>query len=114
MKEHPVISSEILKGIVSSLPIIEGVKHHHEKYNGTGYPDGLKADKIPLVARIISVADTFDALISHRPYRKATSPSKALEVISELSGEQLDPMVVEAFKSWLMKTSMINSNKKAA
>ena len=114
MKEHPVISSEILKGIVSSQPIIEGVKHHHEKFNGTGYPDGLKGDKIPLVARIISVADTFDALISHRPYRKATSPAKALEIISELSGEQLDPIVVQAFKSWLMKTSMLNSNKKAA
>ena len=77
MKMHPVISEEIIQGYINSKPIIDGVRYHHEKFNGSGYPDGLKGEEIPLTARVISVADTFDALISHRPYRKATSPKKS-------------------------------------
>ena len=70
MKKHPVHSFEILKDCFANSDIVDGVKYHHEKYDGSGYPSKLKEDEIPLASRIVAVADTFDALISHRPYRK--------------------------------------------
>jgi putative nucleotidyltransferase with HDIG domain len=75
------------------------VRHHHERFDGAGYPDGLAAEEIPLGARIVAVADTFDALTSDRPYRSAGSRRDALELLAAEAGSQHDPEVVRAFCS---------------
>ena len=84
MKEHPVFSYEILKNHLDNRDIIDGVKFHHEKYDGSGYPNQLSGNQIPLASRMVAVADTFDALISHRPYRKGIPPQKAVEKLREI------------------------------
>jgi HD-GYP domain-containing protein (c-di-GMP phosphodiesterase class II) len=73
------------------------VHHHHERYDGKGYPNGLKGEKIPLGARIMAVADSFDAMTSDRPYRKAMDVKEALAEITKNSGTQFDPKIVEVF-----------------
>jgi putative nucleotidyltransferase with HDIG domain len=95
--QHPHVGSKIMSHIDQLENIIPIIRHHHESYNGNGYPDKLKAKQIPLGARIIAIADTFDAMTSDRPYRKAISPEAAKEEITKLSGIQFDPEVVEAF-----------------
>ena len=77
--------------------IIPGVKHHHERHDGRGYPDGLKEDEIELNAKIISVADTFDAMTSDRPYRKGMDVKVAIEELIRCSGTQFDAKIVDAF-----------------
>ena len=114
MKEHPVISESMLHGLLENKDIILGVKHHHEKFDGTGYPSCLKEEKIPLSARLIAVADTFDALISHRPYRKGIAPEQALDVMKKFSGTQLDPVILKALTSFVQKSTMIKKTKKVA
>lgn len=94
---HPSIGANIVKDIQFYKPMIPCIKHHHEKFNGTGYPDKLKGDEIPLLARIISVADTYDAITSTRPYRSALSKEKALMILNEIRGIQLDPIIVDVF-----------------
>ncbi len=96
MREHPVIGSVILQPIKELEDAILGVKYHHEKYDGSGYPEGLKGNQIPLVATIISVADTFDAMTTDRPYRRGLSKKEAITEIKQVSGKQLDPQVVNA------------------
>jgi len=76
------------------------VRHHHERFDGDGYPDGLAGEEIPLGARIVAVADTFDALSSARPYRAAMDPERALGVLADQVGSQFDPAVVAAFRSY--------------
>ena len=93
MKGHTIL--EPLEQLASSLP---GMLHHHERYDGKGYPQGLKGKKIPLEARIIAVADTFDAITSSRAYRPAKTPEEALEEIEKVAGTQLDPDLVKVFK----------------
>lgn len=99
MRSHPVRSAELVATISSLRGYVERcVRHHHECYDGTGYPDGLAGDEIPVGARIIMIADTADAMTTDRPYRKALS---YLEVVAELekyAGRQFDPWLVEAFK----------------
>jgi HD-GYP domain-containing protein (c-di-GMP phosphodiesterase class II) len=73
------------------------VRSHHERYDGRGYPDGLKGDEIPFIARIISVSDTFDAITSDRPYRQKKMAEIAVQIIKDNSGTQFDPIVVSAF-----------------
>ncbi|MEA1928073.1 MAG: HD domain-containing protein, partial [Candidatus Auribacterota bacterium] len=97
IKRHPLIAAEILGPIDELKDIIKLIKHHHENYDGTGYPDGISGENIPLGSRIIAVADTFDAITSTRPYRKAQSEAFAIKEIKEHSGEQFDPEVVSAF-----------------
>jgi HD-GYP domain-containing protein (c-di-GMP phosphodiesterase class II) len=75
------------------------VLHHHERYDGSGYPDGLAGEEIPLGSRIVAVADTIDAVTSARPYRPAMGPRKGLELLQREAGTQLDPRVVDAFCS---------------
>lgn len=99
IKKHPGIGTEILKGIKELLPILPAVLHHQEKFDGTGYPSGLRDKKIPLLARIIAVADAFDAMISDRPYRKGLTPQEAIAEIKKCSGTQFDPRCVRAFVS---------------
>ncbi len=97
IKQHPVMSWEVLSPIAGFEAVLEGVKHHHENFDGTGYPSGLARDQIPLIARIIRVADVFDALTSTRSYRAAFSAEDAIRVLREEAGTKLDPAVVDSF-----------------
>jgi response regulator RpfG family c-di-GMP phosphodiesterase len=97
MQEHVAIGTEILGNIHFLEPAIQTVRHHHERWDGKGYPDGLAGAQIPLWARIISVADSFDAMTQDRPYRKALEPDKAREEIQRMAGSQYDPQIVQAF-----------------
>jgi putative nucleotidyltransferase with HDIG domain len=97
IKEHSVTGASILHPIKELGDIANEVKAHHERYDGTGYPDGLKGEDIPFIARIISVADTFDAITSDRPYRQKGMAEVAIKIIKENSGTQFDPIVVSAF-----------------
>jgi ribonuclease P protein subunit RPR2 len=99
MSRHPVIGAQILRGIEFLGEAKAVVRHHHERWDGTGYPDGLVADEIPLAARVFAVADTLDAVTTDRPYRDACSLTYAREVINAASGSQFDPVVVHAFLS---------------
>jgi putative two-component system response regulator len=97
IKEHPGKGREILKNIRQLKEISSWLRSHHEKYDGTGYPDGLKADEIPLPARILAVADTYDAMTSDRSYRKGLPHEVAVEEIKRCVDTQFDPMVVDVF-----------------
>jgi len=96
MKTHTTKGANILRGVAQLRDMIPGIELHHESLDGAGYPHGLKGDEVPLLARIIAVADTFDALTTSRPYQKARSPKAALEIIHSLSGKRLDPAAVAA------------------
>jgi len=97
IKEHPLIGVNILRSIKELEGSILGVKSHHERFDGKGYPDGLKGDQIPLIASIISVADSFDAMTTNRPYRSALFKEKAINEIKCLSGQQFCPRVTDSF-----------------
>jgi putative nucleotidyltransferase with HDIG domain len=94
---HTVFGAEILNHIRQLKSVVPGVKYHHEKYDGSGYPDGIKGNDAPIVARIIAVADTFDAMTTDRPYRKGLSFDTAFEELKKHAGTQFDPDVVNAF-----------------
>ena len=97
MHKHPIHAFEMLSPIAYLRPALDIPYCHHEKWDGTGYPRGLKRKEIPLAARIFAVVDVYDALISDRPYRKAWSREEALEYIRQESGRHFDPQVVEMF-----------------
>jgi putative nucleotidyltransferase with HDIG domain len=97
MRKHPAIGYEMLRDVKFLTVAAEIVYSHHERYDGKGYPKGLKDDEIPLGSRIFAVADAFDAMTSDRPYRRALDWRKAREEILTNSGVQFDPKVVEAF-----------------
>ncbi|MFX4263839.1 HD-GYP domain-containing protein [Pelotomaculum propionicicum] len=97
IKMHPIYAEEILEHIKHLKGVIPGVKHHHERYDGSGYPEQLKGDGIDIIARIISVVDAFDAMTTDRPYRKRMELAKAFDELRENSGTQFDPKVVDAF-----------------
>ena len=97
MKQHTIIGANILKSIDELNNAIDGVKYHHERYDGKGYPEGLEGDKLPVISAIIAVADAYDAMISDRPYRKAYPKGKAIVIVKEGSGTQFDPKIVRAF-----------------
>jgi len=97
IRSHPVIGQTIIKGIKFMFDIGEVVCHHHEHYDGKGYPDGIKGIEIPLESRIIAVADTYDAMTSDRSYRTGSTHDEAIAEIKKVSGSQLDPELVEIF-----------------
>lgn len=97
IKEHPVIGVTILKPIKELEHSLAGIRYHHERPDGRGYPEGLKGDQVPLIASIISVADSYDAMISDRPYRAALYKNEAIKEIKKLSNLQFNPRVTEAF-----------------
>lgn len=97
MKRHTVLGAEIIKPIKQLQGILGGILSHHERNDGKGYPARLKGNEIPLIARIISVADTFDAMCSSRPYRDGLSPKEGRNEIIRCGGTQFDPAVVKAF-----------------
>ncbi len=98
MKKHPLFGYEIVSKVKGLIKVLDGIKYHHEHVDGSGYPKGLKGEQIPLFARIIAVADTFDAMTTDRPYRKALSYKEAIDELERFSGKQFDSLVVEAFK----------------
>jgi len=93
MRGHPAIGAEILKDVEFLRVAARAVRSHHERWDGQGYPDGLVGESIPLVARIVNAADTWDACRSHRPYQEAMGLEEALAVMEGLRGTQLDPAV---------------------
>lgn len=97
IKEHPLIGVAILKPIKELQDTLLGVKYHHERYDGLGYPEGLKGEQIPLIASIIAVADSFDAMITERPYRPALDRLQAVSEIKRLRCRQFNPQVTDAF-----------------
>lgn len=97
IKQHPGRGAEMLAPIRQMHDILPGVRGHHERFDGTGYPDGLKGEAIPLAARILAVADSFDAMTAERPYRTTPGTAQALEEFQRHTGTQFDPKVVEAF-----------------
>jgi HD-GYP domain-containing protein (c-di-GMP phosphodiesterase class II) len=98
MDMHPLIGESILSPIAMLRPLLPGVRSHHEHYDGSGYPDGLAGDAIPIEARIIAVADAFDAMTSNRPYRQALPEEQALVELRRNAGTHFDPRVVAAFE----------------
>jgi HD-GYP domain-containing protein (c-di-GMP phosphodiesterase class II) len=96
MKTHTTKGANILRPVPQLREMLPGIELHHEALNGRGYPYGLKGDEIPLLARVIAVADTFDALTTNRPYQQAHDPVEALRIIQNLSGQRLDPKAVAA------------------
>jgi len=101
IKEHTVMGAKIIEPVDFLKNSYKAIYHHHEKYNGKGYPDGLKEKDIPLLARIIAVADAYDAMGSDRPYRKKLSKDKILKELKDQSGKQFDPEVVKVLISVL-------------
>jgi diguanylate cyclase len=95
MREHSRIGYEIVNGILP-VRICEGILYHHERWDGTGYPDGLRGEKIPIISRIIAVADCWDALTNNRPYREALSFENALHIMN-MQAEYFDPRVYAVF-----------------
>ncbi len=110
IKQHPAIGAAILRPIKSLGKVAEIVYHHHERYDGEGYMDGLKEDEIPLAARILAVCDTFSAMTSDRPHRRALSEEKAITELKRVAGTQLDPLIVKIFLTVLQK-KMISVEK---
>ena len=98
MQTHPEQGYDIMSRVEGLKDVIGAMRYHHERWDGKGYPTKLKGEAIPLLARIIAVADTYDAMVSTRPYRKGLDPKVAYEEIVRYSGTQFDPQVVEAFK----------------
>jgi HD-GYP domain-containing protein (c-di-GMP phosphodiesterase class II) len=97
MKMHTVIGAEIMNPIEQLREMIPAIRWHHEAWNGRGYPDGLKGEQIPLYARVVAVADTFDAITTNRPYQQAYSLQFAVETITRLAGSRFDAKIVTAF-----------------
>jgi putative nucleotidyltransferase with HDIG domain len=99
MREHPVVGYEMLRRLPWSHEAMEIVRNHHERWDGRGYPDRLRGERIPALARLVAVADSLDAMTSHRPYRRALSFSEAAMEIENGAGAQFDPQVVAAFRA---------------
>ncbi|MEB3285842.1 MAG: HD domain-containing phosphohydrolase [Candidatus Sericytochromatia bacterium] len=103
IKIHPVVGREILEPLDDFKMMLDIVYHHHERIDGRGYPENLKGDKIPYMAQIVAVADTYDAMTSDRPYRQGMAPERAIRVMREVSGVQLNGEFVERLASHVLQ-----------
>lgn len=97
MKTHPEKGAAIMGGVPQLRECLPGMRHHHEKWGGGGYPDALIGEEIPMQARIVAVADTFDAMTTNRPYQKAMELSYVVEKIVSFANTRFDPRVIQAF-----------------
>jgi diguanylate cyclase (GGDEF)-like protein/putative nucleotidyltransferase with HDIG domain len=97
IRDHPKLSTTIVGHVVSLVSCLPAILHHHERWDGNGYPSGLKGDEIPIEARVLAIADAFDAMTSSRPYRSKLSYKKVLQELKKCSGSQFDPELVDAF-----------------
>jgi len=111
VKQHPVLSVEIIRPIKPLAELIPAIRHHHENYDGSGYPYGLKGKDIPLSARILAIADVYDALTSDRSYRKAYSATAALTIMQEDSGVKFDPEILKEFVRCVGRKNNSNHGK---
>ena len=96
VERHPRIGAQMIEPIEPLLGAVPVVRHHHERPDGTGYPDGLEGEEIPLAARIVAAADAYDVMVRGRPYRPRSSPAEALRELSDAAGRQFDVRVIEA------------------
>lgn len=108
IREHPEIGEKILEHIEEIRDILPGIRNHHEYYNGGGYPDHMKLSQIPLISRIISVADAYDAMISERPYKAPNTPEEAVAELTRCANSQFDPKIVNIFIAQLKKKRMVS------
>jgi HD-GYP domain-containing protein (c-di-GMP phosphodiesterase class II) len=99
IRRHPELGVRMLRGVAGAQDGLDCVLHHHERWDGTGYPHGLRGDEIPIEARIVAVADAYDAMTSDRPYRRALSHEEAVAEVERCAGTQFDPQVAAAFLS---------------
>jgi diguanylate cyclase (GGDEF)-like protein len=97
VRRHPVVMADILDQVPALAAVAPVVRHHHERYDGSGYPAGLKGEAIPYLARVLAVADAYAALIAHRPYRRARSPQEVCDMFEGMAGKAFDPAVVRVF-----------------
>jgi len=111
MRKHPDIGAKILGFAGEMKDVIPGVRHHHERFNGSGYPDGIKGRDIPVQARIIAITDAYDALTTKRPYRGAIEKDAALEKLRKSAGTQFDPFLVEKFCEIMKRNSASGKDK---
>ena len=111
MKKHPQIGAEILEPIQELKEVVRDIKHHHERMDGKGYPDGLKKGEIPLVSRIIAVADAFEAMTADRPYRRKISKEAAVEELKRCSGTQFDKDIIDVCIRAYKKGKMTKKTK---
>ncbi len=105
IKRHPLYGMKIVQGMGYCDEIANSVLHHHERWDGNGYPGGLKGNAIPLFSRIIAVADAFDAMITNRPYKRALANDEAISELVTKAGYQFDPGIVEDFVSIIQRNS---------
>jgi HD-GYP domain-containing protein (c-di-GMP phosphodiesterase class II) len=103
MRRHPIYGASILAPSAALRPLVPIVLHHHENFDGSGYPEGLKGDEIPLGSRIIIVADAYEAMTSDRIYRKAIGHDRAMEQLNKYKGAQFDPKIVRALEQVVQK-----------
>ena len=108
MRRHPEIGEKICNSLRSSATVRAVIRHHHEHWNGSGYPDGLAGDEIPLAARVVAVCDAFDAMTSDRSYRRGMRPAAAISILREGAGTQWDPHLVEAFIALVDSKSVLS------
>ncbi len=113
INQHPVVGAELLRPIHALRDICDILENHHEHWDGTGYPRGLKGEDIPLPARIVSIVDSYHALISDRPYRRAMTEEEALVVLKAGAGKQWDPFLIDIFISMIKNLKRENQGARA-
>ena len=104
MKQHPLLGARIVESLEELVPALPAIKHHHERFDGRGYPDGLRGEQVPLTARVTFVADAFDSMVRNRVYRHCIPAAEALKEVVRNSGSQFDPEVVEALTEIIQGT----------
>jgi HD-GYP domain-containing protein (c-di-GMP phosphodiesterase class II) len=112
IKNHPVTSSHIIES-TSLKDLAQIIRAHHERWDGMGYPDGLKGEDIPVESRILAVADTYDAMTTDRPYRKGCSIDEAIAEVRKCAGSQFDPRFAEIFASMFSETHLSDIKERA-
>jgi len=95
MRQHPLIGENMVRPLKTAQGLLPIIRHHHERWDGTGYPDGLKGEQIPLLARIVATCDAYDSMVTDRTYRPGRPPSTALAILKSGKGSQWDPHLVE-------------------